>query len=130
MLLTKRSFAAAIVATLTLSALPVLAGADDYRFEPVGKPAKSGDVTLIRVRLVQKADGKPVTGAILVQPRLEMGVGAGAMTAPVRPAAAEPGLYAFEVQPSMDGDWVLTFDAKVPGEAATVRGRIMLDLAR
>jgi hypothetical protein len=131
MLRSIRTLGAALAVATMLAANPVLAGADDYRFELVGKPVRTGDVALVRLRLVHLPDGKPVAGAILLPPRLEMGTGPGAMTAPAKVAAPpEPGLYAVEARPGMGGEWQLSLGAKVPGEAATVQGRIVLDLAQ
>ena len=113
MMHSRRALCAAITATMIIGTGmfgigAAQAGAADYRFEPVGKPAKSGGATLIRLRLVHLPDSKTVAGAILIQPRLEMGAGAGAMTAPAK---------------------VVSSEAKA-GEAATVRGQLVLDLVQ
>jgi hypothetical protein len=122
---------AALAAMAMLAGGPATAGPEEYRLEAAGQPVKAGETTLVKLRLVHVADGKPVAGAILIQPRLEMGEGHGAMTAPVKVAApSEPGLYAVEARPSMGGEWMLSVGAKVPGEAGTVRGRIALNLAQ
>jgi hypothetical protein len=114
-----------------LAGTPAWAAPEDYRIEAAGAPMRAGAATLIRLRLVHVADGKPVTDAILIQPKLEMGEGAAAMTAPVTVAAPPaPGVYALEARPGMGGAWLLSVGAKVPGEAGTVRGRIALDLAQ
>jgi hypothetical protein len=116
--------------TPLLAGCPARAAAEDYRFETAGQPARVGGATVIRFRLVHVADGKPIDGAVLFSPKLEMGEGAGAMTAPVKIAPASgPGTYAVQAQPGMAGAWLLSVAAKVPGETATVRGRIALDLA-
>jgi hypothetical protein len=122
---------AALAATAMLATGPAWAGPEAYRLEAAGQPVRVGEATIIRLRLVHVADGKPVSGAILIQPRLEMGEGAGAMTAPVKVAVApEPGLYAVEARPGMGGEWRLSVGAKVPGEPGTVQGRIALDLGQ
>lgn len=126
-----RFLGAALAVATMLAATPALAGADDYRFELAAKPVRAGDVTLVRLRLMHLPDGQPVAGAILLPPRLEMGMGPGAMAAPAKIAAPPgPGLYAVETRPSMGGEWQLSLSAKVPGEAATLRGRIALDLGQ
>lgn len=122
---------AVLAAAMLLAAGPARASADDYRFETVGNPSRSGDATLIRLRLVHLPDQAPVAGAILIQPKLEMGTGRDAMTAPASVAAApEPALYAIAARPSMAGEWALSLAAKVPGEAATIRGRVVVNLAQ
>lgn len=131
MLHTKRTILVALTAMALIPFGSAMAAPEEYRFELVAKPTKAGGASVIRVRLTHQPDRKPVSGAILIQPKLEMGEGAGAMGAPLKVGTAtEAGVYAFEAKPSMDGEWVLTFGAKVPGEAATVRARIVLDLAQ
>ncbi|MGE0270250.1 MAG: FixH family protein [Alphaproteobacteria bacterium] len=120
---------------LFLTASPVgmaLALAKDYRFETVGPIVKSGNATVVKIRLVHIADGKPVTDAVIFQTRLDMGPdGMASMTAPVKTAtSAEPGIYAFEIEPSMAGNWGLTLAAKVQGEAETVRGTVTVAVSK
>jgi hypothetical protein len=123
---------AALAAMAMLAGGQAWAAPEDFRLEAAGQPVKAGETTLIRLRLVHVPDGKPVAGAILIQPKLEMGEGHGAMTAPVKVAAppSEPGMYTVEARPGMGGEWVLSISAKVPGEAGTVRGRLALNLAQ
>lgn len=104
----------------------VLAAAKDYRFEAIGPIAKSGKATVVKVRLVHISDGKPVSDAVIFQTRLDMGPdGMASMTAPAKATAStEPGIYVFEIEPSMAGNWGLTLAAKVQGEAETVRGMV------
>jgi hypothetical protein len=107
-----------------------MAGAADYQFQLAGKPTRAGDTTTIQVRLLHLPDKKPVEGAILIQPKLSMGEGHASMTAPVSVAPPPgPGLYALGAQPDMGGEWALNLAAKVPGETATIRGTIVLQLA-
>ena len=49
------------------------AGANDYVFEPVKAEVKKGDDVVVAVRLKHKATGKPVTDAVIVQTRIDMG---------------------------------------------------------
>ena len=102
------------------------ASSQDYRFELVGAPVNSGKITLVKVRLVHVPDGKPVSGAIIVQAKFDMGPdGMASMTAPAKGAASsEPGIYQVETQPAMEGNWALTLAAKVQGEPDTVRGTV------
>jgi YtkA-like len=123
------------LAALTLvapSVQPARAGAQDYRFEIAGEPAKSGKATLIKVRLVHVPDGKAVTDAIFIQTKFDMGPeGMAEMAAPAKTSAtAEPGIYQVEAQPSMGGKWALTLSAKVQGEAETVRGTVVVPVPK
>ncbi len=62
-----------------------LAAASDYRFELAGKPSAKAGVSTVLVRLVHVPDRKPVTGAIIIQTRADMGPEQMAtMTAPVK----------------------------------------------
>ena len=124
---------AAILALLLMSApLAGLAASADYRFELAGEPANNGTGTLVKLRLVGVADGKPVTGAEIVQTRLDMGPdGMAAMMAPVMPLpSAAPDIYSFEIRPTMPGNWGLTVTVKLPGEAAPITGAVTIPVAK
>ena len=129
----RRSLLAAIafVATVTLGGA-VFAGANDYVFEPVKAEVKKGDDVVVSVRLKHKATGKPVTDAVIVQTRIDMGPdGMGEMASPLTPAPSdEPGVYAFKTDLSMQGRWLLSIAAKVQGEPETVVGKITFRATR
>jgi hypothetical protein len=126
------AMAAALVAALVAAPISSRAAPQDYRFELAGQPTKSGKATLVKVRLIHVADGKPVPGAVIFQTRFDMGPdGMGEMTAPVKAASAsEPGVYQFEAQPSMAGNWGLTLSAKVQGETETVKGTVTVPVPK
>lgn len=104
-----------------------------YRFEPAG-PVKSasGGKSIVAVRLMH--DGKPVTGAIIIQSRADMGpMGMAAMTAPIKALGEQPpGTYRFEIVNgpvwNKPDNWALTFGAKVQGVAQTVTGSVTVKL--
>lgn len=116
---------AALAAALSLTSA-AFAGASDYSFEPVNAEVKKGAGVTVTVRLVQKQSGKPVSGAVMVSPRIDMTPeGMPTMTAPITPAAgAEPGNYSFKTDLPMAGRWLLTVSAKVQGEQETVTGKV------
>lgn len=123
---------AAVLALLLLAApLAGLAASGDYRFELAGAPANNGTGTLVKLRMVSVADGKPVTGAEITATRLDMGPdGMAAMLAPVRPLpSSEPGIYEFEIRPTMPGNWGLTVTVKLPGEAEPITGAVTIPAA-
>lgn len=64
--------------------------------------------------------GKPVPGAIVAAPRLDMSpAGMASLTAPVAAAkGAKPGLYRFDANFNRPGRWALTVAAEVPGQKA------------
>ena len=119
--------AATMLAALTTAS--AWAGAKDYRFELVNPPPATGKASTVKVRLVHLPDKKPVPDAVIFETRFDMGPdGMATMTAPAKamPGKAEPGVYAFEVEPSMAGKWALTLGAKVQGEPETVRGSVTI----
>jgi hypothetical protein len=117
---------AAIAILVTLTNV-ILAGANDYVFEPVKTEIKSSNVATIAVRLLHKPSARPVTDAVIVQMRIVMAHDGGAEmdSAFVPLASPKPGVYAFRAPLTMAGSWFLSIAAKVPGEPDTVVGKIM-----
>jgi hypothetical protein len=123
--------AAALAVAQSLSGT-AFAGANDYVFEAVKAEIKKGDGAIVAVRLVHKPTGKPVTGAVIVQTRIDMAPdGMASMAAPLTPVPSnEPGVYAFKAELSMAGRWLLSIAAKVQGEPETVVGKITFRATR
>ena len=128
----KLLFATVAFATAVNLTVPAFAGANDYVFEPVKADVKKGDDVIVSVRLKHKATGKPVTGAVIVQTRIDMSPDAmGEMASPVTAVpSTEPGVYSFKTDLSMAGRWLLSIAAKVQGEAETVVGKITFHATR
>ena len=109
-----------------------MAASTGYRFELAGPPQSAGGKSTVAVRLVH--GGKPVTGAIIIQSRADMGpMGMASMTAPIKPLGEKPpGTYSFEVSNgpvwNKPDNWALTFAAKVQGVAQTVSGSVTVKL--
>jgi hypothetical protein len=124
--------AAAFAVTLFARLVAADAAAGDYRFELVGNPEAVGSKSIVAVRLTHAPNGEPVTGAVIIQTRADMGPdGMKEMTAPVKALPPkDPGVYRFEIEPGMAGGWMLTLAAKVQGETETVRGAVMVKLAK
>lgn len=125
------------VAGLVLAILPSLsgagiAGAQDYRFELAGPIVKSGDSSIVKIKLIHISDGKSVPAAIVINSKFNMGPeGMETMTAPVKAApSTDPTIYQFEVQPSMPGKWAIEIAAKVQGETETVRGSVTVPVPK
>lgn len=120
----------ALLIALATTVLPsaTFAGAADYEFQPVQAAIKSGAGSQLAIRLVHKPTGKAVAGAVLFRTRLDMSPEKMEdMTA--KHAAAptnEPGVYAFTADVTMAGRWALKVQAKVPGEAETVTGTVVI----
>ena len=128
------ALAVASMALLPTALIPLQASAaaQDYRFELAAPPVKSGKATLVKVRLLHVPDGKPVSGAVIIQTKLDMGPeGMASMTAPAKGApTADPGVYQVEAEPSMAGNWALTLAAKVQGEPDTVQGTVTVPVPK
>jgi hypothetical protein len=93
---------------------------------------KKGDGVVVSVRLKHKATGRPVTDAVIVQTRIDMGPdGMGEMASPLASVPSnEPGVYSFKTDLSMQGRWLLSIAAKVQGEPETVVGKITFRATR
>ncbi|HKX64977.1 MAG TPA: FixH family protein [Rhizomicrobium sp.] len=104
-----------------------------YRFELAGPPKSAGSgKSIVSVKLMH--DGKPVSGAIIIQSRADMGpMGMAAHTAPIKALGEKPpGTYSFEIDNGpvwkKPDDWAVTFHAKVQGVAQTVTGSVTVKL--
>jgi hypothetical protein len=122
----KPFFVGIVFVTAVSLTVPAVAGANDYVFEPVNSDVKKGEDVVVSVRLKHRATGKPVTDAVIVQTRIDMGPdGMGEMASPLTAVPGnEPGVYAFKTDLSMAGRWLLSIAAKVQGERETVIGKI------
>jgi hypothetical protein len=107
-----------------------LARADikNYEFQLVDRAIKAGPDRIITVRLLNKATGQPVPGAVIFATRLDMAPdGMQEMTTKVTPMpGAEPGTYRFKATLSMAGGWQLSLGAKVQGETGTVENKLVI----
>ncbi len=112
---------------LALSSPTAFAEAADYEFQPLEVDVKNGAGSELAVRLVHKATGKPVAGAVLFRTRLDMTPDNMAdMTAKhVAVPATEAGVYRFKADLTMAGGWAFRIMAKVPGEKDTVEGLVV-----
>ena len=121
----------AIAAVVSLAG-SASAGANDYVFEPVKAEVKKGDDVVVSVRLKHKGTGKPVTDAVIVQTRIDMGPdGMGEMASRLTLVpSTEPGVYSFKTDLSMQGRWLLSIAAKLQGEPETVVGKITFRATR
>jgi hypothetical protein len=116
-----------VVATAASAPNEVFARAKDYAFQPVKAEVRKGEDVTIAVRLIRKATRKPVTDAIVTPTRIDMapdGMAEMASQATALPTA-EPGVYAFKTELSMEGRWLFSVEAKVPGERERVIGKVI-----
>ncbi len=100
----------------------------DYEFQLVDQSIQAGPEKTITVRLVNKATGKAVPGAVIFATRLDMAPdGMQEMATKVAPVpSGEPGTYKFKATLSMAGRWQLSLGAKVQGETGTVENKLVI----
>ena len=128
------AFAQDNMGSMAMKGAKPASAATGYSFQLAG-PAKSAGAgkSVVAVRLMH--DGKPVTGAIIIQSRADMGpINMAGMTAPIKSLGEKPpGTYSFEVSNgpvwNKPDDWALTFGAKVQGVAQTVTGSVTVKLS-
>jgi len=118
---------AGVIALFGLAGFSAFADIGDYEFQLVQNEAKNGDY-VVAVRLVNKKTGKAVPDAVIITKRLDMAPdGMSEMATKIdQMPSAEPGVYRFQTNLSMEGRWQLSLGAKVQGEAATVQGKLIL----
>jgi len=124
----KFSATAALAASISLVTFPVLAGSNDYVFDPVSPEMKKGDDVKVAVRLTHKTTGKPVADAVIFRTRVDMAPdGMAEMESPVALLPSkEPGVYAFRTDLPMAGRYQVTLFAKVQGEPETITGKFII----
>lgn len=115
-------------AVLLSNATASFAGAQDYEFQAIQTEIKQGPGSTVSIRLVDKRTGKSVPDAVIFTTRMDMAPdGMETMTTTVVPTtSAEPGVYAFTTNLSMEGGWRFQVAAKVQGEPETVKGEVVL----
>jgi len=118
---------------MSMSGPKPAAMAAGYQFALAGPPKSAGaGKSIVAVKLLH--DGKPVSGAIVIQSQADMGpIGMAAMTAPIKPLGEKPpGTYSFEIDNGpvwrKPDNWALSFSAKVQGVAQTVTGGVTVKL--
>ncbi|MEN3974271.1 FixH family protein [Emcibacter sp. SYSU 3D8] len=99
-----------------------------YHFTAQPMAVKAGAPATFTVQIMGP-DMRPVTGAKVSATRVDMGPdGMAEMTGKIVPAgSADPSRYAFSTTLSMPGRWAVTIEAQIPGEAAPVRGQVILE---
>ena len=96
-----------------------------YHFTAQPTVLKAGVPTTFSVQIMSP-DMSPVTGAKVSATRVDMGPdGMAEMTTKVV-AAGSTG-SAFTTTLPMPGRWAVSIEAKIPGEAAPVRGQVILE---
>lgn len=110
------------------SAATARADIKDYQFQLVDQAVQAGPDRTITVRLVNKATGKAVPGAVIFATRLDMTPdGMQEMVTRIAPLpGGEPGTYRFKATFAMAGRWQLSLAAKVQGETGSVEDKLVI----
>ena len=117
---------------MKMSAPAPMAMSTAYTFELAGPVKSEAGKSIVSVRIIH--DKNPVTGAVIIQSRADMGpIGMAGMNAPIKALpVATPGIYPFEIANGpvwkKADKWSLTFAAKVQGQAETVHGSVVVEL--
>ena len=120
--------AAAIAAVASIASGAALAGGADYAFDPVSPEIKKGDDVVVALRLTHKPSGRPVSDAVIVRTRVDMGPdGMADMVSPVVLVhSGQPGVYALKTDLPMAGRYLVSIAAKVQGEPETVVSKVII----
>jgi hypothetical protein len=118
--------AACLAAALLLSA-PARAEIQDYEFRIVDESVRTGDQQ-IAVELLNRRTKKLVPDAVIFAKRLDMAPDGMAemVTKITEVPSPQPGVYRFNADFSMEGNWQLSLAAKVQGETGTVSNKLNL----
>jgi hypothetical protein len=113
---------------LWVAALPTASQAApaDYRFEAVTPTLQRGVGVPFQVRAVSRFNGQPVPGIEIRDAYVDRspdGQRGGSLPAFFTPSLAY-GVYNFRADLPVDGNWALTFQAKVPGEPQLIAGTV------
>lgn len=122
------AFAAIASVLWMMFAVPAVADIKDYEFKLEQQEVKKGEGVTIAVRLVDKRTGKAVPDAVIFARRIDMAPeGMAMMEAPLEVLpSAEPGVYTFQANLMMAGNWQLSLAAKVQGEEGPVESKLVL----
>ncbi len=124
----RAALAAFVACKLVVAAPPALAAVRDYEFLLLQTEFRAGDDVVIKVGLIDKRAGTPVSDAVIFARRIDMAPdGMPTMDAPLQVLPPEePGVYRFATALLMDGGWELSLAAKVQGEEGTVTAKLLI----
>ncbi len=120
--------AAALGVLLIATAVPAIAGADDYEFQAVSGEIRAGKGRAIALKLIDKRTKKPVEGAVFLKTQLDMSPenmpDEKGRIAPE--TSTDKAVYRFKADIAMSGVWALKLQTKIPGERGTIQGVVIL----
>lgn len=132
MKITPLTFASLALASVVASVSLANADPSDYEFQLVKSEIQKADAAVVDVKLIDKRSGKPVGDAVIFATRVDMQPdGMEAMTTPAKAMpTTEPGVYSFQTNLSMEGNWRFSVAAKVQGEEGTVENKLVFKVVQ
>ncbi len=125
----KNLVAGAALLGLSLASLtsPALAGVENYEFQVIQSPQLKVNDPVVSVRLIDKKTGKPVPDAVIFAKRIDMAPdNMENMIMPIEQLpSTEPGVYRFQTQLVMAGNWRLSLGAKIQNETDSLESKIV-----
>lgn len=103
----------------------------DYRFEAVAPTVERGVGVPLQVKVSSRLTGLPVPGVEVREARVDRspdGQRGGSLPAFFIPSLAY-GVYSFRADLPVDGNWALTFTARVPGEVQPIDAVVVFAVA-
>ena len=104
----------------------------DYEFKLVETELHQGSGAKITVNLINTRTNTPVKNAVIFTTRLDMAPeGMEGMTSPIVALGSDArGLYRFQTDLPMAGEWRFQIAAKVQGETETVQGELTIGVLK
>lgn len=128
-----RSICASLAfATALASASLAHADPSDYEFQLVKGEVQKAGAAVVAVKLIDKRSGNPVDNAVIFATRVDMQPdGMEMMTTPAKAMpTTEPGIYSFQTNLSMEGNWRFSVAAKVQGEDGTIENKLVFKVVQ
>ena len=105
---------------------PAHAAPTDYRFDPVTATVERGIAVTLKVEMRERAQNRLVPGAEMTEAHVDRSPDGRPDES--HPAFFEPnpeyGVYRFRAAVPTDGNWALTFTAKILGEAQPIAANV------
>ena len=120
-----------LVAGITVQPLTASAAPAGFRFQPVETSVERGVGVTVKVRIVDAAQNLPVPDVEIRDPHVDRSPDG--LPNAVLPAFFAPtleyGVYSFRADFPTDGNWALTFTARIPGQAQPVAASVIFVVA-
>lgn len=100
-----------------------------YALELVGEPVRSGGLVTFSVELKNTATNEVVPDAALNVDDFNMEPDGMTGSSTVHPKSSDrPGVFTFEVEPTMGGRWGLVYTATIPDQPKPIKGTLVITI--